>query len=77
MSEFTRFEYQYIVMLASRAKRDLMSEIEEEREKMKKYNTTESFLDPNINGYTESLQAIIQKAKESMNKIDREEFRNS
>jgi hypothetical protein len=40
---------------------------EEEREKMKKYNTTESFLDPNINGYTESLQAIIQKTKENMN----------
>ena len=59
------------------AKRDLMREIEEEREKMKKYNTTESFLDPNINGYIESLQAIIQKAKESMNKIDRDDYINS
>lgn len=77
MREFTRFEYQYILLMASHAKRDLMREIEEDREKMKKYNTTESFLDPNINGYMESLQAIIQKTKESMNKIDRDDYINS
>ena len=73
MMDFTRFENQYILMLASRAKRDLMQEIEEEREKMKKYNTTESFLDPNINGYTESLEAIIQKAKSNMQEYDKQE----
>jgi len=32
MSEFTRFENQYIFMLAVRAKQDLMLELEEEND---------------------------------------------
>jgi hypothetical protein len=64
--EYSKFENQYILTLASRAKRELMLEAEEEKEKMKLYNTTESFLDPNINRYIEVLGEIIKKAKVNM-----------
>ena len=43
---FTRFENQYILMLAVRAKQDLMREFKEEEEKDKLYNDGQSFMDP-------------------------------
>jgi hypothetical protein len=66
MTNFTHFENQYILMLASRAKRDLLEEIEQDKEKMKLYNTAESFLDPNIEKYIETLNSVIKKVKEDM-----------
>ena len=38
---FTRFESQYILMLAIRAKQDLMLALKEEEEKIKFYGETE------------------------------------
>lgn len=77
MNEFTRFENQYIFMLAVRAKQDLMLELEEEKKKIKHYGNTQSFIDPNIRNYIEALGDIIKKAKSNMEEIDREDFKNS
>ena len=64
-------------MLAVRAKQDLIGELKEEQEKMKLYNNSESFIDPNIKSYIETLETIIKKSKENMEKIDREDYQNS
>lgn len=77
MNKFTRFEHQYILVLAVRAKQDLIGELKEEQEKMKLYNNSESFIDPNIKSYIETLETIIKKSKENMEKIDREDYQNS
>ena len=69
---FTRFENQYILMLAVRAKQDLMLALKEEEEKIKFYGETEaqSFIDPNLRDYVEALTSIIEKARTNMNKYD-------
>lgn len=77
MSEFTRFENQYIFMLAVRAKQDLMLELEEEKKKIKHYGNTQSFIDPNIRNYIEALGDIIKKTKSNMEEIDRDGYKNS
>ena len=74
---FTRFENQYILMLAVRAKQDLMVELNEEMKKIEEYGYTQSFIDPNIRNYIEALSDIIDKAKSNMNEYDREDFKNS
>ena len=68
---FTRFENQYILMLAVRAKQDLMVELNEEMKKIEYYGNTQSFIDPNIRNYIEALTDIIDKAKSNMNEYDR------
>ena len=73
MKEFTRFENQYIFMLALRAKQDLMLELQEEEKKIKYYGNTQSFIDPNIRNYIEALGDIIEVAKSNMEEFDREE----
>ena len=73
MKEFTRFENQYIFMLALRAKQDLMLELQEEEKKIKYYGNTQSFIDPNIRNYIEALGDIIEVAKYNMEEFDREE----
>jgi hypothetical protein len=70
MKKFTEFENQYILMLASRAKRELQKELAEEEEKMKYYNNSESFLDPNIKDYIKALQSICTKAKENKKELE-------
>jgi hypothetical protein len=77
VKHFTRFENQYIFMLAVRAKQDLMLELEEEKKKIKHYGNTQSFIDPNIRNYIEALGDIIKKTKENMDEIDREDYKNS
>jgi hypothetical protein len=77
VKHFTRFENQYIFMLAVRAKQDLMMELEEEKKKIKYYGNTQSFIDPNIRNYIEALGDIIKKTKENMDEIDREDYKNS
>lgn len=67
---FTRFENQYILMLAVRAKQDLMREFKEEEEKDKLYNDGQSFMDPHLKNYIETLNDIIKKVKLNMNKYD-------
>lgn len=67
---FTRFENQYILMLAVRAKQDLMVELNEEMKKIEYYGNTQSFIDPNIRNYIEALTDIIDKAKSNMNEYD-------
>ena len=69
---FTRFENQYILMLAIRAKQDLMLALKEEEEKIKFYGETEgqNFIDPNLRDYVEALTSIIEKSKTNMNKYD-------
>jgi hypothetical protein len=76
MREFTRFENQYIFMLALRAKQDLMLELKEEEKKIKYYGNTQSFIDPNIRNYIEALGDIIEVAKFNMEEFDREEKEN-
>jgi NifB/MoaA-like Fe-S oxidoreductase len=71
---FTRFENQYILMLAVRAKQDLMLEFEEENRKIKIYGNTQSFIDPNIRNYIEALTDIIEKAKSNMGEYDKWEL---
>jgi hypothetical protein len=68
---FTRFENQYILMLAVRAKQDLMVELKEEMKKIEHYGNTQSFIDPNIRNYIEALSDIIDKAKSNMNEYDK------
>lgn len=68
---FTRFENQYILMLAVRAKQDLMVELNEEMKKIEHYGNTQSFIDPNIRNYIEALTDIIDKAKSNMNEYDK------
>jgi hypothetical protein len=77
MNEFTRFENQYILMLAVRAKQDLMLELDAEKKKIAYYGNTQSFIDPNIRNYIEALEDIIKKAKINMQEIDREDYKNS
>jgi hypothetical protein len=71
MKHFTRFENQYIFMLAVRAKQDLMLELEEEQKKIKYYGNTQSFIDPNIRNYIEALGDIIEKVKSNMEEYDK------
>jgi hypothetical protein len=63
---FTRFENQYIFMLALRAREDLKLELEEEKKKIEYYGNTQSFIDPNIRNYIEALDDIIEKTKANM-----------
>ena len=77
MKHFTRFENQYILMLAVRAKEDLMLELEAEKKKIAYYGNTQSFIDPNIRNYLDALEDIIKKAKINMQEIDREDYKNS
>ena len=60
---FTRFENQYIFMLASRAKRDLIKDKAD----------GQSLVDPNIDSYIMSLENICKKASENMNEHDQRE----
>lgn len=64
--EYSKFENQYILMLAVRAKQDLMLELEAEQKKIAYYGNTQSFIDPNIRNYIEALGDIIEKAKANM-----------
>lgn len=68
---YTRFENQYILMLAVRAKQDLLLELEEEERKIKYYGNTQSFIDPNIRNYVEALTDIIEKAQSNMSEYDK------
>ena len=70
MKEFTRFENQYILMLAVRAKQDLMLELEAEKKKIAYYGNTQSFIDPNLRNYVEALGDIIEKAKTNLQEFD-------
>lgn len=72
VKEFTRFENQYIFMLAIRAREDLMLEVKREEEKIKKYGNTQSFIDPNIRNYIEVLEDILEKTKSNMQEYDSE-----
>jgi hypothetical protein len=56
MEKFTKFEYQYIVMLAFHARQDLKKMLEE----------NSGYIDPNIPSYIESLESIINKAKNNI-----------
>lgn len=69
---FTRFENQYILMLAVRAKQDLIKQLNEEEEKDKLYNDGQSFMDPYLRDYIETLTDIIEKAKSNMGEYDKE-----
>ena len=71
MKVYTRFENQYILMLAVRAKQDLLLELEEEERKIKYYGNTQSFIDPNIRNYVEALTDIIEKAQSNMSEYDK------
>jgi hypothetical protein len=73
MKEFTRFENQYIFILAIRAREDLMRDFKEEQAKIKKYGNTQSFIDPNIRNYIEALDDIIEKTKSNMQEYDSKE----
>jgi hypothetical protein len=64
--EYSKFENQYILMLAVRAKQDLMLELEAEKKKIAYYGNTQSFIDPNIRNYIDALTDIIEKAKINM-----------
>lgn len=68
---YSRFENQYILMLAVRAREDLKREYEEEQKKIKYYGNTQSFIDPGIRDWIEALGDIIEKAKENMNEYDK------
>lgn len=69
---FTRFENQYILMLAVRAKQDLIKQLNEEEEKDRLYNDGQSFMDPYLRDYIETLTDIIEKAKSNMGEYDKE-----
>ena len=69
---YTRFENQYIFMLAIRAKQDLLIALKEEEEKIKFYGNTQSFIDPNLRNYIEALNDIIEKARLNMGEYDKE-----
>lgn len=62
MSEnsFTRFENQYIFILAVRAKQDLQKDLEDQQ----------GYKDPNITEYIKSLESICDKTKRVMKEID-------
>jgi len=64
--EYSKFENQYILMLAVRAKEDLKLELDAEKKKIAYYGNTQSFIDPNIRNYIEALEDIIKKAKSNM-----------
>jgi hypothetical protein len=74
---FTRFENQYILMMAIRAKEDLMLELEEEKRKLEIYGNNQNFIDPNLRSFVQALTDIIVKAQVNINEYDREEFKNS
>jgi hypothetical protein len=61
LERFSRFENQYIMMLALRAKKELS----EERDGQTGY------IDPNIDSYIESLGSIAEKAKSNMREYDK------
>lgn len=61
MREFTRFEYQYILMLAGRARQDMMED---------KKNGVDQ-IDPNIDSYINALESIANKAHAGMKEIDK------
>ena len=69
---YTRFENQYIFMLAIRAREDLLIALKEEEEKIKFYGNTQSFIDPNLRNYIEALNDIIEKARLNMGEYDKE-----
>ena len=54
--EYSKFENQYILMLAVRAKQDLEIALEKNR----------GYLDPNTESYIKSLESVISKAKINM-----------
>jgi hypothetical protein len=58
--EYSKFENQYILMLAVRAKQDLEIELEKSR----------GYLDPNTESYIETLKNMINIAKHNMNEME-------
>lgn len=63
MKEFTRFETQYIMMLALRAKQDLKEELKGQS----------GYIDPNLEKYIKSLRSIALKAKLNLREYDERE----
>lgn len=61
MENFTRFENQYIMMLAVRAKQELEKGVKEQS----------AFIDPNIESYIETLGKIALKAKANCQEYDK------
>lgn len=66
MKNFTRFENQYIMMLALQGKKDLSEQLAGQK----------GYIDPNIEFYIETLQIIAEKAKSNMKEHDEIEERN-
>jgi hypothetical protein len=60
MENFTRFENQYILMLAVRARQDLVADMKEQS----------GYKDPNLQSYVDSLESIVNKAKLNMREYD-------
>lgn len=61
MENFTRFENQYIMMLAVRAKQELEKEAEGQT----------GYIDPNIESYIKTLGVIALKAKSNCQEYDK------
>lgn len=61
MENFTRFENQYIMMLALQGKKDLTEQLKGQT----------GYIDPNIESYIETLQIIAEKAKSNMREYDK------
>lgn len=60
MENFTRFENQYILMLAVRSRQDLLEDMKEQT----------GYIDPNLQTYIDSLESIANKAKTNMREYD-------
>lgn len=63
MKQFTRFETQYILMLAVRAREELKKEKEGQT----------GYIDPNIDSYIDALEEIAYKAKDNLKEYDKNE----
>lgn len=61
MENFTRFETQYIMMLALRAKQELEQDVKEQK----------GYLDPNIESYIETLGKMAIKARTNLQEYDK------
>jgi hypothetical protein len=63
MNEYTRFESQYIMMLALRARQELQQQQLDQPGPM----------DSNLKNYIEALETIANKAKENIKELDQRE----
>ncbi len=64
MEKFTKFEHQYILMLAGRAKHDLEKDLEGQK----------GYIDPNIPTYIKTLESIARKCFNNMKNDTGEEI---